>query len=96
MPGFRLTAKALSDLKSIALYTEDTWGREQRNKYLKDLDECFRMLARDPNLGRSCDEIFPGYRKYYLNRHLVFYRDSGGEILIIRILHDRMDIESHL
>jgi toxin ParE1/3/4 len=96
MPTFRLAVKAISDLKSIALYTQDKWGREQRNKYLRELDECFRMLTMDPKLGRSCDEILPGYRKYHLNRHLVFYRESEEGILIIRILHDRMDIESHL
>ena len=38
MPAYRFTNKALEDLQSIARYTEKTWGREQRNKYLAKLD----------------------------------------------------------
>jgi toxin ParE1/3/4 len=34
MPTYRLTNKALEDLRSIARYTEENWGREQRNRYL--------------------------------------------------------------
>lgn len=96
MPTFRLTTKALADLKSIARYTEDTWGREQRNKYLTKLDESFHALAEKPHMGRTCDDIRDGYRKYHIGRHLIFYRQANKDIEIIRILHNRMDIEIHL
>jgi toxin ParE1/3/4 len=96
MPSFRLTAKATADLKSIGRYTQDTWGREQRNKYLRQLDDSFHMLAQEPHKGRPCDDIRGGYRKYHVGRHLIFYRQAGKDIEIIRILHDRMDIEDHL
>jgi toxin ParE1/3/4 len=96
MPTFRLTAKAIADLKSIGRYTEDTWGREQRDKYLIQLNDSFRMLAQEPHKGRSCDDIREGYRKYHVGRHLIFYRQTVKDIEIIRILHDRMDMENHL
>jgi len=96
MPTFRLTAKALTDLISIARYTEDMWGREQRNKYLAKLDVCFHLLAEKPYIGRTCDDIREGYRKYHTGRHLIFYRQTDIDIEIIRILHDRMDIEIHM
>lgn len=96
MPTFRLTAKARADLVSIAHYTEDTWGREQRNKYLTKLDESFHLLAEKPHIGRTCDDILMGYQKYHIGRHLIFYRQSDKDIEIIRILHDRMDIEIHM
>ena len=35
MPGFSLTKKAKDDLKAIGRYTQDTWGREQRNRDLR-------------------------------------------------------------
>lgn len=44
MSAYRLTKKALDDLRSIARYTEKAWGREQRNKYLSKLDSSFQML----------------------------------------------------
>jgi len=52
--------------------------------------------VREPHRGRACDDIRPGYRKYHVGRHLIFYRESPEGLEIIRILHDRMDIETHL
>jgi toxin ParE1/3/4 len=96
MPRFRLTERAKADLRTIGRYTQATWGRAQRNRYLAWLDACFHLLAREPHLGRACDEIRAGYRKYHVGRHLIFYRESSAGVEIIRILHDRMDIEAHL
>jgi toxin ParE1/3/4 len=96
MPAYRLTNKALDDLRSIARFTEKTWGREQRNKYLSKLDESFQVLVHEPGLGRACDEIRQGYRKHHVGRHLIFYRLIASQIEIIRILHESMDIDSHL
>jgi toxin ParE1/3/4 len=96
MPSFRLTERAKADLRSIGRYTQVTWGREQRNNYLARLDACFHLLAHGPHRGRACDDIRPGDRKYHIGRHLIFYRESPEGVEIIRILHDRMDIEAHL
>jgi toxin ParE1/3/4 len=96
MPSFRLTERAKADLHSIGRYTQATWGHEQRNNYLARLDACFHLLAREPQRGRACDDIRPGYRKYHVGRHLIFYREFPEGVEIIRILHDRMDIEAHL
>ena len=74
MPAFRLTAKARADLLEIGRYTQRTWGRDQRNRYLSHLDEAFHLLAQEPDRGRPCDEIRQGYRKYYVGRHVIFYR----------------------
>jgi len=96
MGSFRLTQRAIADLRSIGLYTQTTWGREQRNRYLTKLDQVFHLLAQEPQRGRVCDDIRAGYRKYHVGRHLIFYRTEQDDIEIIRILHDSMDIESHL
>lgn len=95
MQGFRLTTKAKADLKSIAIYTQKTWGREQRNRYLTQLDETFHALAQETLKGSPCDDIRKGYRKYHIGRHFIFYRQAMEGIEIIRILHDRMNIEDH-
>jgi toxin ParE1/3/4 len=52
-------------------------------------------LAADPRLGRTCDEVRPGYRKYPVGSHVVFYRIARGGIDVARILHQRMDFERH-
>jgi plasmid stabilization system protein ParE len=55
----------------------------------------FRSLAQFPTLGRSCDDIRPGYRKYAEGAHVIFYREVDGGIEIARILHGRMDLDRH-
>ncbi len=96
MAMFRLTRKAREDLKSIARYTQKTWGVAQRNTYLTQLDKRFALLAAAPTLGRSCDAIRPGYRKYHEGRHVIFYTLIPDGIKVVRVLHDSMDVERHL
>lgn len=94
MVNFQLTELAKQDLRSIGRYTQTTWGREQRNTYLAKIDAAFNLLADEPQLGKSCDDLRVGYRKYPVGKHLIFYRQSADRIEIIRILHQRMDIEA--
>lgn len=96
MATFRLTRNAREDLKSIARYTQKTWGVAQRNKYLTQLDKRFAVLADAPTVGRSCDAIRPGYRKYHEGRHLILYVLIPQGIKIVRVLHDSMDADRHL
>jgi toxin ParE1/3/4 len=96
MPAFRLSEKAMDDLRSIGRYTQENWGREQRNRYLSMLDAGFHKIAQQPEIGIACDYIRSGYRKHHVGRHLIFYRQSSTHVEIIRILHDRMDLSIHL
>ena len=97
MRTFSLTKKAKADLKSIAAFTQRKWGKEQRGVYVKQFDETFRLLAKNPNLGAQCEYIKRGYRKFPCLSHIIFYRNkSDVQIEIVRILHKRMDNKSHL
>jgi toxin ParE1/3/4 len=97
MSNFKLSRKAKADLKSIALHTEREWGRDQRNHYIFQFDQCFHLLGENPNLRQSCDEISPGYRQYPLGSHIIFYRlATDGVVEIVRNLHKRMLPEGHL
>lgn len=90
---FQLSRKAKSDLKEIALFTSHRWGREQRNVYLKQLDETFSLLAENPDIGKDCSDIRNGYRKFPHGSHIIFYiQASNQKIRIIRILHKNMDV----
>jgi len=92
---FQLSREAESDLRSIALFTENRRGRPQRNLYIKQLDDAFLMLARKPKLGIACDYIRDGYRKFPQGSHIVFYKYSTpAHILIVRVLHKSMDYDS--
>ena len=90
MGTVRFTRLAEADLLDIGLYTNRTWGRKQCNRYLRQLEESCLQLANDPARGRPCYEIRPGLRRIRVGRHVVFYREEGGGILVSRILHERM------
>ena len=97
MPTFKLKAKAKDDLKSIAVFTQKRWGENQRNKYLQQFDDSFHQLANNPSLGSGCDYIRPGYRKFPVISHVIFYKISSTKCVeIIRILHKHMDVSSKL
>ncbi|MCH1920957.1 type II toxin-antitoxin system RelE/ParE family toxin [Shewanella sp. A3A] len=77
----------------MALFTSRRWGREQRNVYLKQFDESFWLLAENPDIGKTCDDIRVGYRKFPQASHVIFYQQIGSQnIQIIRILHKSMDV----
>jgi plasmid stabilization system protein ParE len=48
---FLLSLRAETDLLAIATHTLRTWGDEQVIRYINDLENCCRMLARNPNIG---------------------------------------------
>jgi plasmid stabilization system protein ParE len=48
------------------------------------------MLADNPALGRSCQQILPGLRRMVHGKHAIFDRRETAGILVSRILHQRM------
>ena len=97
MKKFVLSRKAKQDLKDISVFTESRWGREQRNIYLKQIDDSFKRVAAKPNLGKPCDEIIKGYSKYPHGSHIIFFKHTDVDtIMIVRILHKRTDYTSNL
>ena len=95
MARFRFSRRAEADLFNIGIYTFRTWGEAQTDRYLRQLENCCQLIADNPALGRSCDEIRPGLRRMKQGKHVVFFREELGGILISRILHQRMLPERH-
>jgi len=94
---FKLSKKAMQYLKDIAIFTESRWGRAQRNLYLKQIDNSFNFVANKPHLGKPCDEISKGYSKFPHGSHIIFFKQTDIDtILIVRILHKRMDCTANL
>lgn len=90
------TPLAQADLKEIWHFTYNTWGEEQADNYLMQLDIGIRQLSENPKLGKPCDDIRRNYRSIHINRHVAYYIVHDGIIEIIRILHARMDAWQHI
>ena len=97
MRSYLLTAAARKDLIDIGRFTAEKWGKRQRDKYLKQLDAAFKLLARQPEIGRDADGIKARYKKFSQGSHIIFYRAGmESKIVVIRILHNSMDVDQHL
>lgn len=96
MPGFRVTPRALAGLKNIGRYTEQQWGRRQRNIYLKALEKRFGWLAENPQSGKHHPDVAEGYYSFPRGAHVVFYLIREKGIDIIGIPHKETDIITYL
>lgn len=97
MADFRLTSKAVDDLSAIWEYTFDTWSENQADTYYNFLLDGCREIAENPHLGKNYNEISQGLLGYKAGRHILFYQVvSKSEIIIIRILHEQMDLKNRM
>lgn len=99
MPSFkplRLSNPATRDLQAIAEYTQSEWGAKQKESYLNLIKQSFKTLSRSGNIGKHRDEIAQGLYSYSIKKHVVFFRETEDEFMIIRVLHGRMDMEKQL
>ena len=96
MRPYYLRPRAIQDLEEIADFTLEKWGPEQEDVYLKLLEKAFDAISKNPNIGRTYEEVYPGLRRYLAGRHIILYLVSNEAIEIVRVLHHSMDFESHL
>jgi toxin ParE1/3/4 len=88
--------KAKADVGNIWRYTAEQWGQNQAEIYIELIESAVAAIAADPNLGQPCDEVRAGYRRYLVGSHVMFYRLKGSAVFVVRLLHQRMDIQRHL
>jgi toxin ParE1/3/4 len=91
-----VSPRAQADIVDIAAYTLDHWGDRQMERYVDGLHERFVSLASHPETGRRRDEIRRGYRSIVHGSHIVFYRLTRRDLVIVRVLHGRMSPERHI
>lgn len=95
--AYRISGQASQDLEEIWLYTYQNWSAEQADRYYQLLINEIEYLSSHPKSGKDMSHIRKGYRVSKVKSHLVFDRTSVEyRIEIIRILHERMDIENRL
>jgi toxin ParE1/3/4 len=96
MAAYSLSEKAVSDLDGIYEYTILNFGLEQARAYLLGLHERFQILADSPGVGRSAAQLAPELRRHEYQSHIIFYTPEAKGVLIVRVLHTRMDARRHL
>ena len=70
---FKLSEKVRADIKKLFRYSFQQFGENQVVKYKAGLNECFQLLADNPNMGRECNDIRDAYFRYEHQSHIIFY-----------------------
>jgi toxin ParE1/3/4 len=95
MKALVFSPAASADIEAIWDYTAANWSPDQADLYIDGVRDTCDALACGRKRGQAV-EIRPGYLKYRCGSHVIFYRDRGARLEIIRILHGRQDVERHL
>ncbi|APA93867.1 MULTISPECIES: type II toxin-antitoxin system RelE/ParE family toxin [Myroides] len=97
MAKYILTNRAVKDLSEIWSYTFEAWSEQQANKYYTLLIETCQKITNNPTLGKSYDRINTHLLGFAIGKHIIFYQIlQNKDILVIRFLHERMDLKNIL
>ncbi|MDF1721104.1 MAG: type II toxin-antitoxin system RelE/ParE family toxin [Minwuia sp.] len=92
-----VSVEARRDVKEIGRFTQQQWGKDQRNTYLRKIASVVEGLAADTSGARKSDDIRPGLLSVQTGSHVIFFhRRDDGDVVVLRILHQRMDFRRHL
>jgi len=76
-----ISPDARQDIRSLLMYSQQQWGREQRRTYKSNLDRAMKQLIRSRTV---------------VGAHIVYYRVTDRSVIIVRVLHGKMDAASQL
>ena len=94
--AYKISKLAEIDLENIWLYTLQNWSLKQANKYYSLIIAEIQIICKNPEIGKAIEEINTEHRIRKIESHFIVYKIKQDKILIDRILHKRMDIESRL
>jgi toxin ParE1/3/4 len=81
-----------ADLVGIWHYTAEEWGVERADRYVTEIRKRIEGLTTGATASRSADDVRKGLRRAISGRHVVFFRESGARIEVVRVLHQSMDV----
>jgi len=96
--NYKLSNAAEKDLENIWRYTLENWSLEQADRYINLILDELEYLCLKPTSGNDFGHIREGYFRVKVKSHLIFYKinTSQKQLEIIRVLHEMMDIETHI
>lgn len=96
MKNLRLSARAHVDLNGVQRFTVQRWGQAQAERYGDKLTSAMMRLIRFPELGAVYSNPGSGLRRMLVGKHFVFYRITGEDVIVVRVLHERMNAKRRL
>lgn len=91
-----LSRKAQSDLDDIRNFSVLHFGVDRAIAYLDAFEATFRRILDFPEIGAPHFALTPAVRAIGCQRHRIYYDCSGDTVLIVRILHQAMDVTQQI
>lgn len=91
-----LKPRAEKDLTNIYDYGYQEFGQKKAEEYIVHINEAFLRLATEPEQARRCDYLKSGLMASYVGSHMIFFRITKTEFIVIRVLHKSMDYQRHI
>ena len=95
MASYKISQKARADLKRIWLYGVYTYGVNRADQYHEGLLNRFSLIAEQPFMFQSVDEIRAGYRRSVFGHDSIYYRIQDDVVEIMTVL-GRQDADEWL
>ena len=97
MRGVRFSLLARRDLAGIAAHIAGAAGRGIASQVVARIRTKLDLVAETPGeIGTARPEIRERVRSLPVPPHVIFFRYRGEEeVQVVRILHERQDIEGH-
>ncbi|MBU2879149.1 MULTISPECIES: type II toxin-antitoxin system RelE/ParE family toxin [Aliiglaciecola] len=93
---YKLSKLAQAHLRKIKSYAVNNYSEIQWHNYKDTLLTGFQMLADNPAVGRSCDEIYPNEFYFPVGKHTTYFTKEDGLILIVAMLSRSQLPPNHL
>lgn len=92
----KISNLAGQDIDSIIDYTIENFGTDAMINHHESLEKCFNTIDNSPKIGLKSDDIIKNYYRFNHRSHVVFYQILPEGVLIVRVLHNSMDVKKHL
>lgn len=87
---------ARRDLTRIWMDTQVRWGTDQADSYVAAINHRFDNIAAFPASYPEYMSKRGTFRKAAAGEHLIFYIVGDKAVQIVRVLHNRMDVDDIL
>jgi len=87
---------AVSAITDIWQYTVATWGECQADRYNRMIEAAVVSIASGALSGTSANAVRSGYRQLPVGKHTIYFQISDTEVMIMHVLHQKMDVVEEL
>lgn len=88
-----ISPQAEQDLVDIWLYIADD-SPANADQFLNHLTEQAQLFVTLPKSGKARPELAQDLRSFPVEKYILFYREQGSNIELVRVLHAARDIDA--